>query len=119
MLAAHGDDIHQISGELSEFRDTALDIERALLRVESHREIVKSHLHDVLPDLLRVVGIVGESLHVSHKDKHAVVVAFVLQLHATAQAAHIVSQVELARWAVTCQNNLSHVCNIVCLRYCY
>ena len=34
------------------------------------------------------------------------------------QAAHIVSQVELARWAVTCQYNLSHVCSIVCLRYC-
>ena len=80
------------------------------LWVEACCEVVESHLNDVLPNLLRIVGIIGESLHIGHKDEHLVEIAGILQLYATAEAANVVSQMELACWPVACEYNLSHCC---------
>ena len=81
----HGDEVHEVCGEFGELRNLALDEERTLRRVETCREIVESHLNDVLTDFLRIVRIVGQGLNVSHEHKHTVEVASVLKFHAAAQ----------------------------------
>ena len=106
--ARDADKIHQIGSQLRQFGDAALDIERTLLRIETSREVVQCDLDDVLTNLLWVVGIVCQSLHVGHEDEHTVIIARILKFHATTQTTDIVSQMELASGAVARQNNLSH-----------
>ena len=89
-------------------RYLALDEEHALLRIEAGSEIVESHLDDVLANLLRVVGIIGEGLHVGHEHEHTVVVARILQLDTTAQRADVVSEMEFSGGAVTGEYYFSH-----------
>ena len=109
LYARNGDEVHQISGQLGQFRNLALNEERTLLRIQSCREVVECHVDNALADLLRIVGIIRQSLYVGHKHKHLVVVASILQLHTATQRTHIVSQVELARRTVACQYDFSHI----------
>ena len=76
--ARHADDVHQVSGELGQFGYAALYVERALVGVEPGRQVVERYFHDVLPDLVRVAGVVGQCLHIGHEHEHAVVVALIL-----------------------------------------
>ena len=93
--ARHGDEVHQICSKLGELRYLTLYEERALFGVKTSREVVESHLDDVLANFFGVVCIVGESLHVSHEDEHTVEIASVLQFDAAAERANVVTQVEL------------------------
>ena len=108
LYAAHANNVHEVGCKLAYFGNTALNIKRTLVRVETCRKIIEGNLNNILSDFFRIIGIICQSLYVGHKYKHAVVVAFVLKLHATAQTSNIVSQVEFARRAVTCQYNFSH-----------
>ena len=108
LYAAHTDDVHQVGCKLAQLGNTALYVERTLVRVEPCRQIVEGNLHYILPYFFRIVGVIRQCLHVSHKYKHALIVAFVLKLHAAAQTSHIVSQVEFAGRTVACQYNFSH-----------
>ena len=103
-----GDQVHQIGGQFGQFRDLTLDEDGAFLGVETGSEIVEGHLDDVLSDLLRIVGIIGEGLDVGHKHKHPVIVARILQLHTTAQGANIVAQMKFTGRTVTGQDYFSH-----------
>ena len=107
--ARHGDEVHQICSKLGELRYLTLYEERTLLGVETSREVVESHLDDVLANFFGVVCIVGESLHVSHEDEHTVEIASVLQFDAAAERANVVTQVELTCWTVARKNYLSHI----------
>ena len=109
----HRDDIHQIGRQLGELRDTALDIECALGRVETYREIVEGHIDDTLANLLGVIGIVGQGLDIGHEDKHAVVVTFVLKLYAAAQTSHIVSKMQAPCGPVACEDYFSHCISFI------
>ena len=82
--AAHADEVHQIGGELGQLGYLALDEEDALLGIEAGSEVVECHLDDVLANLLGVVGIIGQRLHVGHEHEHLFVVAGILQFDATA-----------------------------------
>ena len=57
--ARHGDEVHQIGGELGQFGHLALHEERALGGVEPGGKVVEGHLYDVLAYFLGVVGVVG------------------------------------------------------------
>ena len=106
--AADGDEVHEIGGELGEFGNLALDEEHAFLGIKAGSEVVESHLDDVLTDLLGVVGIIGEGLHVGHEHEHTVVVALILQLDTAAQRADVVSEMEFSGGAVTGEYYFSH-----------
>ena len=80
-----GHKVHQIGGQLSEFRYLTLDKEHTLLRIQSCSEIVERHLYNILADLFWIIGIIREGLHIGHKHEHTVIVTRILQLHTTAQ----------------------------------
>ena len=106
--AAHGDEVHQIGGELGQLGNVALDEERAFFGVEAGREPVECDIDDALAQLFGVVGVIGEGLHVGHEHKHFVVVASVLQFHAAAQRADVVAQMEFSGGAVSSENYFFH-----------
>ena len=83
--AAHGDKIHQIGGQLGKLGYLALNEKGASFRVETGGQVVECHLDDVLSNLLGVVGIVGECLHIGHEDEHLIIVAGVLQFYTAAK----------------------------------
>ena len=85
------DEVHQIGSQLSQFRNLTLDKEHALLGVKACGQVVEGHLDDVLSDLLGVVSIISEGLHIGHKHEHTVIIARILQLDTTAQRANVVS----------------------------
>ena len=87
----------------------ALDKERDLVGVQAAGEIIEGHFYDILTDLFRVVGIVGEGLHVCDEDEHAVIISLVLQEHAVTQAANIMSQMQFAGRAVAGKDDSSHI----------
>ena len=109
LYTAHADEVHQISGQFGQLWNLALDEEHALLRIETSSQIVERHLDDVLTNLLGVIGIISQSLHISHKHKHTIIVARVLQLDTTAQRANIMSEMKFTCWAITSKNYFSHV----------
>ena len=109
LYAADGDEVHQIGGQLGQLDNLALYEQRALLGVETCREVVECHLDNVLANLLRIVGIIGQRLHVGHENKHLVKVASILKFNAATERTYIVSQVQFARWTVASQYNLSHI----------
>ena len=108
LYTAHADEVHQIGGELGEFRNLTLDKQHALLGIETCCQIVKGHLDDILADLLRIVGIIRQSLNIGHKHEHTIVVARILQLDTTTQGAYIVSEMEFSGGTITGQNYFSH-----------
>ena len=85
LYARYGDEVHQIGGQFGQFRNLALHEDGTLGRIQTCCEIVEGYLNEVLANLFRVVGIVGECLYVGHKHKHLVEVSLFLQLDTTAQ----------------------------------
>ena len=104
----YADEVHQIGSQLSQLRNHTLDIECTLLWIETRREIVKSHLCDVLSNLLRIVGIISQSLNICHENEHSVKVASVLKLYSALQRADVMTQVKFTCRTVARQYNLSH-----------
>ena len=70
-----------------------LDEQRAALRIEPRREIVKYDLQRVLLDAARVGVIGGQCVPISNEEK---AVVLVLQAHPVAQRADIIAEVYLA-----------------------
>lgn len=83
--ARYRDEVHQIGSQLCQLRNHTLDIECTLLWVETRRKIVECHLCDVLANLLRVIGIICQSLNVGHEYEHSIEVASVLKLYSALQ----------------------------------
>ena len=45
-----------------------LDTDGGLLRVQAGGKVIESHIHDVLPDFARIIGIICQSLVVGDED---------------------------------------------------
>ena len=105
----HGDQVHIIEGQLRQLRDHGLDEQGGLLRVQAAGQIVQSHVHDVLADLFRVLGVVGKGLGVGDHDIDLVELSGVLKGHALLQGAHIVARVQAAGGPVAGEDDLFHI----------
>ena len=108
MKALHRHQIHVVERQFAQFGDLRLDEERRTRRVETRREVIERHLHDVLPHLFGIVRIVRERLCVGDHDEYALEFARVLQFDAAAQRSDVMPQMEPARGAVAGKNDFSH-----------
>ena len=102
------DEVGEELRHLVQFGDLALDEERHLIRVKAAGKVVQSYLDDVLADLFRVVGIVGEGLYVGDENEHPVIVALVLEEDTVPEGAYVMAQVKFTGRAVTGKNDSSH-----------
>ena len=85
LQAAHGDEVHIVEAQLSQFRHHGLDENMGLGGVDAAGQIIQRHLQNVLAHLLRVVRIVGQRLCVCNHDVNFIEFTGVLQLYAAAQ----------------------------------
>ncbi len=76
--------------------------------VDAHSQIIQCYLQNILAHLLRVVGVVGQSLCVGDHDIDLIELAGVLQPDTLLQRADIMADMEPARRAVARQNDLFH-----------
>ena len=109
LQASHVHQIHIVDSQFRQFRNHRLYEHRHLRGVESHRQIVESHLNNILAHLLGIVSIISQCLYVGNKHEHFVIVAFVLQFHASAQRPHIMSQMKASGRAVARKYNSTHI----------
>ena len=109
----HGDQIHVVERQLAQLRHLRLDEERRLLGIEAARKVIERHFDDVLPHLLRIVGIVRQRLCVGDHDEDPLEFARVLQLHATAQRAYVMAQMEPTGGSVARQYDFFHNAKIL------
>ena len=72
-------------------RDTGLNADKGLIRVDTCREIIEGDLDDVITYLLRVIPVIGERLVVGNEDVDLVELAGVLKLHSPLERTYIVS----------------------------
>ena len=90
----HRHKIHIVEGKLAQLRNLTLDKYRRLGGIQTAREVIERHLHDVAAYLLRIVGIVGQRLRVGYHDEYLVKFARVLQLDPLAQRPYVVAQMK-------------------------
>ena len=100
LQARYGHEVHEIEREFAQFGNLALYEDSHLFRVQTASQIVQRHLDDILAHLLRIVNIIGQGLCIGNKDIHLVVIALVLQLHTTAEATHVMTNMKPARRTV-------------------
>lgn len=108
LYAGNRDEVHVIEGQLGQLGNHGLDEEGALLRVKAARQIVERDLHDVLTDLFRVLGVVGQRLCVRDHDIDLVELAGVLEADSFAQRADVMAYVQASGRTVAGKNNLFH-----------
>ena len=85
-----------------QLRYLALDKNGYLFRVQTAGKVVKCDFDDILANLLRIIRVVREGLHVCDEHEHAVEVSFVLKENTVAEGPDIVSQMEFTGRAVAC-----------------
>ena len=73
-----------------------LHADRRFLRVDPDRKIVQNDIHDVVPDLPGIVGVVRQRLIVRDQNVDLVERAGILQLHAPLQRADIMAEMQFA-----------------------
>lgn len=106
--AGHRDEVHVVEGQLGQFRHHGLDEDAGFFRVDADREVVQRDLKDVLPYLLRMLGVVGERLGVRDHDVDLVVLAGILKDDPLFQGSDVVAYVQAAGRPVARQDDLSH-----------
>ena len=108
LQAAHGDEVHIVEAQLSQFRHHGLDENMGLGGVDAAGQIIQRHLQDVLAHLFRVVGVIGQGLCIGDHNVDLIVLAGVLQAHPLLQGTDIVAHMQAAGGAVAGQNDLFH-----------
>ena len=108
LQAAHGDEVHIVEAQLSQFRHHGLDENMGLGGVDAAGQIVQRHLQDVLAHLFRVVGVIGQGLCIGDHNVDLIVLAGVLQAHPLLQGTDIVAHMQAAGGAVAGQNDFFH-----------
>jgi len=108
LQAAHGDEVHIVEAQLSQFRHHGLDENMGLGGVDAAGQIVQRHLQDVLTHLFRVVGVIGQGLCIGDHNVDLIVLAGVLQAHPLLQGTDIVAHMRAAGGAVAGQNDFFH-----------
>ena len=66
-------------------RQSGLNADRGLCRVNSHRQIIQDHIDDIVPDLAGVIGVVGQRLVIGDQDVDLIIFTGVLKLDAALQ----------------------------------
>ena len=105
LQAAHGDEVHIVEAQLSQFRHHGLDENMGLGGVDAAGQIIQRHLQDVLAHLFRVVGVIGQGLCIGNHNVDLIVLAGVLQAHPLLQGTDIVAHMQAAGGAVAGQND--------------
>ena len=105
--------VHIVKSQFRKLRNLGLDKQRGHCRVKTAGQIIQRHLNDVLPHLLRIVGIVRQRLCVGDHDEDPLEFARVLQLHATAQRAYVMAQMEPTGGSVARQYDFFHNAKIL------
>ena len=108
LQAAHGDEVHIVEAQLSQFRHHGLDENMGLGGVDAAGQIIQRHLQDVLAHLFRVVGVIGQGLCIGDHNVDLIVLAGVLQAHPLLQGTDIVAHMQAAGGTVAGQNDLFH-----------
>src|SRR5437867_2670549 len=87
----HSDEHGEVEEELCDLGYERLEIDRALLGVDSHREVVGDELADVLTDLFEVRDPSRKHVVIGYQEKALVLI---LQLHPICERAVVVPEVE-------------------------
>ena len=106
--AGNRDEVHVVERQLSQLGHHGLNEDVDLFRVETAGQIVERDLHDVLTDLLRVLGVVGQRLRVRDHNIDLIELARILKPDALAQRADVVADVQTAGRTVAGKNDLFH-----------
>ena len=101
-------EVHIVEGQFRELADLRLDEQGGPGGVKTSGHVVERDLDYVLTHLLRVVGVVGESLGVGDHYVDLVELPAVLELDPAAQRPHIMPDVETAGGPVARKNYLRH-----------
>ena len=72
-------------------RNTGLNADKGLIRVDTCGEIIEGDLNDVITYLLRVIPVIGQGLIVCDEDVDLVELAGVLKLYSPLERTHIMS----------------------------
>ena len=72
-------------------RDTGLNADKGLIRVDTCGEIIEGDLDDVITYLLRVIPVIGQGLIVRDEDVDLVELTRVLKLYSPLERTHKVS----------------------------
>ena len=108
LQAAHGDEVHIVEAQLSQFRHHGLDENMGLGGVDAAGQIIQRHLQDVLAHLFRVVGVIGQGLCIGDHNVNLIVLAGVLQAHPLLQGTDIMAHMQAAGGTVAGQNDFFH-----------
>ena len=100
LKTGYGHEVHEVEREFAQLGNLALYEDSHLFRVQAASQIVQRHLDDILAHLLGIINIIGQGLCIGNKDIHLVVIALVLQLHTTAEATHVMTDMKPARRTV-------------------
>ncbi|MCQ0090513.1 type II toxin-antitoxin system Phd/YefM family antitoxin [Roseovarius sp. M141] len=97
-----GHEVQIKHGKLGQSGQVGLQADRALARIDAHREIVERDLHHAAPDLFRIMGMIGERLRVGQKQE---LLMAVLKAQSVAQGASVMADMERPRGAVAGQDD--------------
>ena len=72
-----------------------------LIRIDTHRQIIKHNIYDIIPDLPRVIRIVRKSLIICYQYIDIIIFSRILKFYTSLKGTHIMSQMKPSRRPVT------------------